>query len=208
MACHAGGRSVRGIVRRELALKALRERALFGSERRAGNSPRARIGLSLDGSLPQPGIYMTVKFVRGHPILETVAPSCHLVGQLRRDTRFPNRLILTRTSDALSPEVRALTGRSLQTLKVTDPIGKSATMSNVSFIDTKPIQSQAIGSTLQPSSFSEHDSNSLEDVSFTFQSIAVENLLTSTSTSDGVLDWPPPRHRHDIFSKPIGSVCP
>ena len=152
---------------------------------------------------------MTVKFVRGHPILETVAPSCHLVGQLSRDTRFPNRLILTRTSDALSPQVRALTGRWLPTLKVTDPIGKSATMSNVSFIDTKPIQSQVIGPTLQPSfSHSEHDSNSLEDVSFTFQSIAVENLLTATSTSDDVLGWPPPRRRHDVFSKPIGSVCP
>jgi hypothetical protein len=152
---------------------------------------------------------MSVKIVRGHLILEMVGRSCHLVGQLRRDTRFSNRLTLTRTSDALSPQVHALTGRWLPTLKVTDPIGKSATMSNVTFIDIKPIQSQATGPTLEPSSsHSGHDGNSLEDVSFTFQSIAVENLLTATSTSDDVLGWPPPRRRHDVFSKPIGSVCP
>jgi hypothetical protein len=152
---------------------------------------------------------MTVKIVGGHLILETVAPSCHLVGQLQRDALFPNRLILTRNRDALSPQVRALTGRWLPALKITDPIGKSATMSNVTFIDIKPIQTQATGPTLQPESghSEQHDTNSLEEVSFTFQSISVENLATSTSSSDNVIGWPPPRHRRRD-TKAIGTVCP
>jgi hypothetical protein len=136
---------------------------------------------------------MSFKLVGGRAILETVGPSCHLVGELRRDTRFPNQLILTRNADALSLEVRALKGRWLRTLKVTDPIGKTATISHVTFVDLKPVQSSVVKPGYRPQSgHSERDSSALENVSFTFQSITVENLNSSTSTAEDIIGWPPP----------------
>ena len=150
---------------------------------------------------------MAFKFVRGQSILETVGPSCHLVGWLQRDTQYPNRLVLTRNSDALSPQLRAVRGRWLPTLRVTDPTGKSATMSIVTFIDTKPIQSQVAPASEPPSAHSQHDTDSLEEISFTFQNISVENLTGSTSSSDEVFGWPPSRH-HRRDTDAIGTVSP
>lgn len=94
----------------------------------------------------------------------------HLVGKLRRDRTYTNRLILSRKSDALSPKIRAMNGHWIARIQITDPIWKTATLTNV--------QIKVAGA----------------NYSFTFTAIAVENLAGSTSTADDVTasgNWPP-----------------
>jgi hypothetical protein len=131
---------------------------------------------------------MSFKFIRGGAINETAGPMWHLVGQVRRDRSYLNRLILTRKRDVLSPKIKAMNGRWLGSIKLTDPVGKSATLSNALVGVSSAVSS---GNRLTPglsSEHSEHDTNLLEDYSFTFTAIAVENLAGSTSTTDDV--WP------------------
>jgi hypothetical protein len=126
---------------------------------------------------------MALKSIRGKSVLESVGPVWRLVGTIKRDKSFSNRLTLSRKPDELSSWINASGRRFLPAVQLTDPSGSTFMLTNAQMVaSNRPSgRTSKLGS-----GTSEHNTNLLENYSFVFQSITVENMSGSTSRSD---DW-------------------
>jgi type VI protein secretion system component Hcp len=128
---------------------------------------------------------MAYKYVGGQTVFESAGPHWHLVGHVRRDRKNHKALVLSRQIDELSPKIRAMNGRTLANVHITDVKGKSLNLSYAQ-VQLPAVQSSKTGKPSLPghSNSITNGSAPLEDYSFVFQAITVNNVVGSTSTSD------------------------
>jgi hypothetical protein len=126
---------------------------------------------------------MAIPIVFGRLVPESAGLSWRLVGLVKRDKTLPNRLTFSRQRDGLSSQIKAAGTQFLPAVQLTDPSGLRFSLTNAKILSSirpgRPAPNFG-------SQRSEHDTDQLENYSFVFESIAVENLAGSTSTSD---DW-------------------
>lgn len=128
---------------------------------------------------------MSIQVIFGRVVTETAGPIWHLLGSVERDNVHPNQLILTRKTDNLSPNIRAMNGRTIQSLTITDPKGSVFNMANVRLRFPAPLTPHT---TKPKSGHPGHtDTNELETIEFTFATIA-ENSINGKSAKD---KWTP-----------------
>jgi hypothetical protein len=127
---------------------------------------------------------MAYKLIGGQAVFESAGPIWHLVGHVKQDRKNHNALVLSRQIDELSPKIRAMNGRTLANVNITDVKGKSLNLSHAQ-VQLPAVQSSKTG---KPSLSGHSETNHtalLEDYSFVFQAIKFTNIVGSTSTSDG-----------------------
>jgi hypothetical protein len=132
------------------------------------------------------GDAMAILNIHGRLVVESAGPIWHLSGIVKRDRKKWNRLVLTRTADPLSRDIKAASGQLLSAVQITDRAGRSAKLINVRISaasDLEPVfdnPRENHGSTSDTSTYED------DEVRFTFQAINIENIVGSTSSSD---DW-------------------
>jgi hypothetical protein len=74
---------------------------------------------------------MAILNIHGRLVVESAGPIWHLSGIVKRDRKKWNRLVLTRTADPLSRDIKAASGQLLSAVQITDRAGRSAKLINV-----------------------------------------------------------------------------
>ena len=128
--------------------------------------------------------------LRGRTVVESTGPTWHLVGSVRRDKLNRSCLTLSRRRDPLSSRVKNAGKQILPAVRLTDLSGKSYFLTQVRITNTGPTHHHIPPhGTRHPNgstTTSQQDTNNLEDFSFVFQKISIENLQGSPSSAD---DW-------------------
>ncbi|MGA2710434.1 MAG: hypothetical protein ACLQJ0_22190 [Steroidobacteraceae bacterium] len=125
---------------------------------------------------------MAILHIHGRLVVESAGPMWHLSGIVKRDRKMPNRLVLTRTADLLSPNIKAAIGQLLPAVQFTDPAGRSGKIINARIIGASPFRHGNGGPRHSAASTSNED----EEVLLTFDKIDSANIYGNTSSSD---DW-------------------
>jgi hypothetical protein len=129
--------------------------------------------------IPAQGGYVAVSSIGGRTVLESVGPVWCLIGTVKRDKFHSNRLTFSRRHDALSLSIKAASGQFLPAVQLVDPSGLTASLTNAQILTSN----RAGGYHPNPggSEHSQHGTNLLEEYSFIFGTIAVENKTGSKS---------------------------
>lgn len=125
---------------------------------------------------------MAILHIHGRLVVESAGPIWHLSGIVKRDKGMPNRLVLTRTTDLLSSNIKAAFGQLLTAVQVTDLAGRSGKLINVRISGANPFRNGIGGPRHSAASASYED----EDFLLTFDKIDAATLFGDTSPSD---DW-------------------
>jgi hypothetical protein len=127
---------------------------------------------------------MALLLVRGQSVHESAGPAWHLVGIVKRDKFNPFRLTFSRRPDILSARIKTVGHALLPAVQLTDLSGKSLLLTNAQIIGPSTPRHNSPG---QGSGHSKsNNTHELEEFSFVFSKITVENVTGSTSATD---DW-------------------
>lgn len=83
---------------------------------------------------------MAILHIHGRLLVESAGPIWHLSGIVKRDKDMPNRLVLTRTADLLSSNIKAAFGQLLSAVQITDRTGRSGKLINVRIDGASPFR--------------------------------------------------------------------
>jgi hypothetical protein len=119
---------------------------------------------------------------RHPPVFERAGPTWHLLGTVRRDKFRRDALMLTRPSDLLSANIKAMIGIIIPIVQVTGYSGTSANLFNARITGINRPNFYP-PSQRPPAS---HSGCEQENIQFCFSHISVVNPLSSNSCSD---DW-------------------
>lgn len=72
---------------------------------------------------------MAFKLIGGQAVFESAGPLWRLAGHVERDRRNHSALVLSRQVDESSPKIRAMNGRMIANVDITDLKGKSLNLS-------------------------------------------------------------------------------
>jgi hypothetical protein len=122
----------------------------------------------------------------GKTVVESAGPTWRLVGSVKLDKLKRNHLTFSRRNDPLSSRVKAAGNQLLPTVQLTDSSGKIYQLTNAQIAIRNLTPPHGTRRSSGASTSSQHNTNLLEQYSFVFQKIAIENPAGSTSTTD---DW-------------------
>lgn len=125
---------------------------------------------------------MAILHIHGRLLVESAGPIWHLSGIVKRDKGMPNRLVLTRTADLLSSNIKAVFGQLLPAVQITDRAGRSGKLINVRIDGASPFRHGNGG----PSHSAACTSNEHEEILFAFDKIDWVDHSGNASSND---DW-------------------
>jgi hypothetical protein len=132
---------------------------------------------------------MAILNVHDRLVVESAGPIWHLSGNVKRDRKKWNHLVLTRTAAPLSRDIKAASGQLLSAVQITDRAGRSAKLINVRITaagDLEPVLDNPRENHGNSTSTSDTSTYEDDDIHLTFQAFNIENIVGSTSSSD---DW-------------------
>jgi hypothetical protein len=123
---------------------------------------------------------MAILQICGRIVVESTGPRWQLSGAVKREHSMPNCLVLTRTPDLLSPNIKAAYGQLLSSVHITDWAGCTGKLINARIIGGNPFR--------HGSGDSRHSvtSNESEEFLIRFDKIDWPNHFGNGSPSD---DW-------------------
>lgn len=125
---------------------------------------------------------MAIFHIHGRLVVESAGPIWHLSGIVKRDKGMPKRLVLTRTADLLSSNIKAAFGQLLSAVQITDRAGRSGKLINVRIGGANPFR-HGNG---DPRHAAACTSNENEEFLLTFDKIDWAGIAGNTSSND---DW-------------------
>jgi len=125
---------------------------------------------------------MAILHIQGRLVVESTGSIWHLSGIVKRDKGMPNRLLLTRTADLLSPNIKAAFGQLLSSVQITDRAGRSGKLINVRIGGASPFP-HGYGGSPHSAANTIYEN---EEFLLTFDKIDMARIVGNDSSND---DW-------------------
>src|ERR1700689_4406370 len=125
---------------------------------------------------------MAILNIHDRLVVESAGPVWHLSGNVKRDRKKWNHLVLTRTADPLSRDIKTASGQLLSAVQITDRGGRSAKLINVHISaasDLEPVFDNPTENHGNSTSTSDTSTYEDDDIHLTFQAINIENIVGS-----------------------------